>query len=288
MAASLDWNVDKREIFIQTKKQVGLYQKVEGKFATVREDKEIPLGVIGKVYQPLQNKDAFKFFDAVVGVKEAMYHTAGSLGKGEKVWILAKLPGYVKVVKNDVIEKYLLLTNSHDGTSAIEMLFTPIRVVCQNTLNLAISTSKKGEKISMRHTFKVSEKLEDVREQLGIINYQYSVFEELSQRMTKVEINKKEFDVFLEKIGLISRDTENKLSTRAENIMNDVTAVFEHGRGNDLPGVKGTAWGALNSVVEYVDYGRTSKGDNRAKSILYGSGANIKQKAWDYMAEKIA
>jgi len=282
-AAGLGWGVEKRDIFISSKKQVGLYQKVEGKFSTVREDKEIPLGIVGKVYQPLQNKDAFSFFDGIVGVKEAMYHTAGSLGKGEKVWILAKLPGYIKVVKDDIIEKYLLLTNSHDGTSAVEMLFTPIRVVCQNTLNLAISTSEK--KINMRHMVLVMSKIDEVRKQLGIIKYQYDMFEELSKKMTTIQMNKKNFDEFLEKIGLITKDEENKLSTRAEHVIQEVTQLYEHGRGNDLIGVRGTLWGAVNSVIEYVDYGRTSNPEKRAKTILYGSGALLKQKAWDYATE---
>ena len=138
-AAGLDWKVEKRGLyFAQTD---GTTQLIPGKYATVRTDNQVALGIVGKVYTPLQNKEAFSFFDSIVGVKEAMYHTAGSLGKGERVWILAKLPGYIKVTEDDVVEKYLLLANSHDGSSAVEMLFTPVRVVCQNTLNLAISTT---------------------------------------------------------------------------------------------------------------------------------------------------
>ena len=108
-AAGLDWKVTKEPLFLEGG------TRLEKALATVREDTGAVLGVVGKVYQPLQNKDAFKFFDAVVGIKEAMYHTAGALGDGECVWILAKLPGVVRVVGDDITEKYLLLTNRHDG-----------------------------------------------------------------------------------------------------------------------------------------------------------------------------
>jgi len=130
-AAGLDWNVTKQPLFLEGGMQL------ERALATVREDTGAVLGVVGKVYQPLQNKDAFSFFDAVVGIKEAMYHTAGALGKGECVWILAKLPGVVRVVGDDITEKYLLLTNRHDGWGSATVMFTPIRVVCQSAIRSA-------------------------------------------------------------------------------------------------------------------------------------------------------
>ena len=281
-AAGLGWMVEKRKIYFKT---VGdSHIEVPGKYVTVRNDKQIALGVVGSVYTPLQNKEAFSFFDSIVGVKEAMYHTAGSLGKGERVWILAKLPGYIKVTNEDTVDKYLLLANSHDGSSAVEMMFSPIRVVCQNTLNMAISTAEK--KIALRHTISIGAKIDDVRRELGIVNYQYQMFETMSQKMLTVKVTQPQYAEYLEKIGLVTKDEKGKLSTRSENNYETLVELYEHGKGNDAPAVAGTLWAAMNAVVEYVDYVRGTDA-NRMKSILYGSGADIKQKAWDLAVAQI-
>jgi phage/plasmid-like protein (TIGR03299 family) len=282
-AAELDWKVEKRKLFIQDSVNASPIE-IPGKFATVRADNQVTLGIVGKVYTPLQNKQAFSFFDAIVGVKEAMYHTAGSLGVGERVWILAKLPGYIKVTEDDVVEKYLLLANSHDGSSAVEMLFTPVRVVCQNTLNLAISTTDK--KISLRHTISIGSKIDAVRKQLGIIHYQYQIFGETAQKMVGVKMTQPQYAEYLEKIGLVALDEKGKMSTRSQNNFDTLVSLYEHGKGNDAKDVAGTVWAAMNAVVEYVDYVRGSDA-NRAKSILYGSGADIKQKAWDLAVARV-
>src|SRR5690606_31902054 len=108
-------------------------------FATVRTDTDEVLGVVGKDYEIVQNTEAFHFFDDLVGGNGGIkYETAGALGKGEKVFITAKLPDVLRVGKDDLIEQYLLLTTSHDGYGCIKAAFTPIRVVCNNTLNAAL------------------------------------------------------------------------------------------------------------------------------------------------------
>lgn len=280
-AAGLGWAVQKDPVFIHSGKS---FISVEGSFAVVRQDTMAPLGIVGPVYTPLQNRDAFSFFDAVVGEKAAMYHTAGALGAGEKVWILAKLPGYIKVTKEDVTEKFLLLTNSHDGSGAVQILFTPIRVVCQNTLNIALSNRNGTNTARLRHTMTLGQRVEDVRDQLGIMNAQFALFEELSQKLASKAMTYTGFKSFVKQSGLIPAvKAGDKTSTRAENILEEVSHLFERGKGNDLPGVRGTAWAGFNAITEYVDYKRSTRGegDQRTKSLLFGSGAHIKQKAWD-------
>ncbi len=288
-AAGLDWTVSKKPLFLMDG------TPVDDHFAIVRDDRNTPLGVVGNVYEPLQNKDAFSFFDAVVGMKEAIYHTAGSLRDGQYVWILAKLPGTIRVVKDDLIEKYLLLTNAHNGMKAARMLFTPIRVVCMNTHNVAIALAEReiqkareaGETFTgsatMRHTTNLGASVARVRQQLGIVSMQYQVYEDAAKRLAMTQVTTEAWKNYLLATGI--RPTGKKdaeLSTHSKNIIDEVSAMFDKGRGNDLPGVKHTAWGAFNAVAEYVDYSRSSdKNDTRSKSILFGSGATLKQKAWD-------
>jgi len=279
--AGLGWHVEKESVFLKSGTEV------PDQFAVVRQDIGIPLGIVGTVYRPLQNREAFSFFDAVVGEKLAMYHTAGSLVNGRKVWILAKLPGEVRVTGDDVTEKYLLLTNSHDGSSAVKIMFTPIRVVCQNTLNVAVILGERRQNI--RHTATMGLKVSDVREGLGIINERFELFGEAARAMTQVQVNGEGWRAMLKDVGIIPADEGRKLTSRTENIMEEVSKLFEHGQGNDFPGVKGTAWGAFNALAEYADYHRgtrTQKGgpgmrEQRADALLFGSGAKLKQKAWD-------
>lgn len=278
-AAGLDWQVSKKPLHLEDGR------RVSKAFATVREDTGAVMGVVRGVYQPLQNKDAFRFFDAVVGVKEAMYHTAGALGEGECVWILAKLPGYVRVVGDDVAEKFLLLSNRHDGLGSVNVMFTPIRVVCQNTLNIALQGQEVKARI--RHTATLGLRVEEVRKQLGLINAKFCLFEQAAQRLATTQLTQEAFQNYLKSVGL-APSNGGEASTRAKNIMEEVSRLFEAGKGADLPGARGTAWGAFNAVVEYADYLRSARSKSadggitaRAKSILFGTGAVLKQKAWD-------
>lgn len=276
-AAGLDYTVEKQPVYVNRVDQ-GAFEAIPGSFATVRTDTKDVLGVVGSKYTVLQNKDAFSFFDAVVGVKEAMYETAGALGLGEKIWLLAKLPGYIRTMGDDITDKYLLLSNTHDGSGSVQVMFTPIRVVCQNTLNVATSAGINKQKI--RHTFSLGTKVEEVRKNLGIINQQFTIFEEATKRLAMVQVTNEAIASFVKDAGLIPSEKDH--STRAQNIIDEVSRLFETGKGADLPGAKGTAWGLFNAVVEYVDYKRG--GDNqekRAESLLFGSGAIVKQKAFD-------
>ena len=147
-AAGLNYTVIKNPIV--TVLRSNKIKTIANHFATVRTDTEEILGVVGSRYEVIQNRNAFSFFDALIGSDEAIYHTAGALGKGERIWILAKLPDYIRVGKDDVVEKFLLLTNSHDGSSFACAKLTPIRVVCSNTLSAALDGSE--QEVRIRHT----------------------------------------------------------------------------------------------------------------------------------------
>lgn len=272
-AAGLDYVVEKRNL----KTVDGI--AIPNHFATVRKDTNDVLGVVGNRYTILQNKESFSFFDAFVGVKEAMYHTAGALGLGERIWLLAKLPGYIRTIGDDITEKYLLLTNTHDGTGSVEIMFTPIRVVCQNTLNVGIMHG--SNKVKLRHTLNIGNKIDEVRESLGIVNHQYQILEEASQKLATIDLTNQAFKDYLKNSGVIPKEDDKDQSTRAKNILDEILNLRENGKGAKMKGVKGTVWGAFNAVAEYVDHHRG--GDDKAKraaSLLYGSGANMKNEAW--------
>ena len=273
----------------------GFKVEVPSHYATVRTDSDQLLGVVGNRYTILQNKDAFRFFDSVVGIKEAIYESAGAFANGKRIWLLAKLPGYIKTVGEDITEKYLLLHNSHDGSGSVQVMFTPIRVVCSNTLNVAAGAATN--KVSLRHTQNIGLKINKVQEQLGILNQRFSIFEEASRKLAAVDLTTQAFEDYIKNTGLIPKVENEEQSTRAANILDEVTDLFECGKGANLPGSKRTAWGAFNAVAEYVDHYRGLSDkikklpegaeklievqSKRTESLLFGSGAAVKQKAWD-------
>ena len=158
---------------------------------TYRPDNSAVLGDrLGKDYEVVQNIDAFSFFDAIVGGDGIQYETAGALGNSAKIFITAKLPGYIKVGSNDLIEKYLFLTTSHDGFGSVMAAFTPTRIVCNNTLNVALKNCSNAIKI--RHTANVKERLEEAHKVMGISNQLSIQLEGIFNQWAKVRITDKE------------------------------------------------------------------------------------------------
>lgn len=284
-AGGLDWEVEKVPLSIE---ENGGYKIAPKIYATRRKDSRAILGYVGEQYEILQNRAAFSFFDAVVGEKAAIYHTVGALGSGERLWLLAKLPQSVRVIGDDIVDLFLLLSNSHDGSQAVSVRFTSIRVVCQNTLAAAISEGKRAQYV--RHTSNIGLRVSDVQKGLGIVNTQAQLFEQAAKLLVKTPLTADKFGTFLERTGLKPNNPEDlaKLSPRSKSIIDEVSDLFDRAPGNDLQGVKGSAWAALNAVTYYADYRRATRGasqdersDNRIASLLWGSGAELKAKAFE-------
>ena len=277
--AKLDYNVKMVDLF-QGETLSGLL-KVNDHKAIIREDTRDILGITTPKYQIVQNTNAFSFFDTVVGEGQAIYHSAGALGKGQRIWILAKLPNDIIVNNDDVVEKYLCLTNSHDGKSALRMYFTPIRVVCENTLNMSMQDGKNG--ISIRHTGNINMKVDEARRILGIsINY-YNQFEQIVKNMESKAMQEDELNKYFDNVLGINDDKET--STRKSNIKDELFTLFENGKGQKL-GNKHSLWKGYNAITEYVDHFRTVKNlkedqTNKLSSIWFGSGAKMKEKAYN-------
>jgi len=251
-------------------------------FATVRTDRSADniLGVVGKKYMPLQNAHAFEFFDAVVSRKEAMYHTVGSLRKGRQIWILAKLPGEIRVVGDDVTHKFVLLTNSHDGTSGVQILLTPIRVVCANTLRAALAGSNRTT-FNIRHTAGVRTAVQQAATAMGFANAYFDGLQEAYRAMAATRLSTDGARQYLEtclQIDLADPD----LSVRSKNLLEDAVRRLYHGRGADLPGVRGTVWGAFNAATELIDHRAYRSPDVALDNAWFnGSGQAVKQRAFD-------
>ncbi|HBH86850.1 MAG TPA: hypothetical protein DDY17_04510 [Syntrophaceae bacterium] len=271
--AGLDYTIVKRPIELKTELKQDAY-------ATVRTDTGDVLGIVGKSYEPIQNRDAFAFFDALVDEQEAVYDTAGVLGLGESIWILVKLPGYIKVNGNDIVNKYLLLTNSHDGSSHIRVKLTPIRVVCNNTLTSALQGA--GE-VQINHTSNALRDLEQAGTMLGLSNSLYEQLDVMFNCMATKKITEEQLREYVQALVPDNEEAEN--SARIENIRSSVLQLHDSGRGAHLS--RGTLWGAFNSVTEYTDH-MMSGGDSttRLNSIWFGRGEQLKLKAF-HLAERM-
>ncbi len=288
-AAGLDWLVDKYPLKVKTPTT---YQTVENQFVIMRkdlwqQDKPGPyFGIVSGGYQLLQNHEAFEFFDDVVGQKAAIYHTAGALGNGERVWILAKLPESIRVVGDDICDKYLLLSNSHDGKSSVQMKFTPIRVVCQNTLTLSL---RRGPTIHISHTRNLRTRMRQAEDLLGIIHNQFEIIEADLKRMASVNMNTEKIAAYYKILFPDPRDPGDELGLeRIKRNRVNAERYFESGRGNTEKGVSRTLWAAYNGVAEMVDYPSTTTNlDQHLKSIWFGDGYLLKARAFQVGMENI-
>ena len=275
-AAGLDWEVELRPV-----ETAGV--RIPRVQAVVRTDRTEPLGVVGGRYRPVQNAQAFAFFDALVGAGEAMYVTAGSLDRGRRIWLLARLPEDVWVTHNDPVGRYLLLTNSHDGGSPLRALFTPIRVVCRNTLLAALEKAGRTG-VSIRHVGDVLEKAKEARKLLGLSRKYFDDFAAQARAFARRSLTAEALAGYFK--DLVPDPAEGDPS-RAIATRESLVGLFESGRGNALPGVRGTLWAAVNAVAEYVDHERPARraggaalAERRFASALFGSGAALKERAW--------
>jgi phage/plasmid-like protein (TIGR03299 family) len=295
--AGLDYEVTKEDIYTTSYNPDGqpmdFTKRVKTHFATVRKDTGDVLGVVGKDYEIVQNKDAFTFFDSIVGGDGIQYETAGALGKGERIFITAKLPGYIKVGREDLIEQYLFLTTSHDGFGSITAAFTPVRIVCNNTLNAAMRNHTNSIKI--RHTANAKERLEQAHKVMGISYRLSAELEEVFNNWIKVKITDPELHHLIqmamvpnkEVLDNIQKGNWDELSTCFNNMCNSVYEYAMSSPTQQAETTKGTLFGAYNSVTGYFQNVRNYKDDEaKLKSMLYGGTAQMRtQKAFNLCAD---
>ena len=242
IAAGLDWDVVQRPVFTQD----GV--KVPGYFANVRQQDGSILGMVTSRYKVVQNRDAFAFTDALLG-DGVRYETAGSLMGGRKTWILAKLPTRY-IIQGEQILPYLVFSNTHDGSGAIKIAMTPIRVVCNNTLNLALDTADRSW--SIHHTGDIAAKLEDARETLFMaedyMNELGKGFEDLSRkRLTDAAV-----DEYIKELLPIADDASETTEKNILRLRKDVaTRYFD---APDLQGLRKNGYRFINAVSDFATH----------------------------------
>ena len=295
--AGLDYTVEKRKLFTFDNENEAADEDITIKipevevpdyYATLRTDTEQVLGVVGKEYKVVQNIGAFSFFDSIVGGEGIQYETAGALGRGERIFITAKLPGYITVGRDDLIEKYLFLTTSHDGYGSIMAAFTPIRIVCNNTLNAALRNCTNS--VTIRHTENAKDRLAEAHKIIGISNQLSGQLGEIFNQWAKVRITDTEVQKLVklamvpnkEVLHNIQTGQLDELSTCFKNMCDDVFAYHLTSASQQTDTARGTLFGAYNAVTGYFQNVRTYKdGESKLKSLLYGGTAQMKtQKAF--------
>jgi len=296
--AGLDYTVEKRPLFTNSlpnelnemAESIDFPKiHVPNYFATVRTDNSSVLGVVGKDYEVVQNADAFQFFDAIVGGETGIkYETAGALGKGERIFITAKLPDFIKVGKQDLIEQYLFLTTSHDGFGSITAAFTPIRIVCNNTLNAAMRNHTTAIKI--RHTASANDRLKQAHTLMGISHKMGEELEELFNHWSAIRITDKQVKKLIqvamapnkEVIQNLELGLLDKLSTTYTNIVDNAFAYAMGNETQQMETTAGTLFGAYNAITGYYQNVRNFKdGDAKFKSIMDGTAKQRAQVAFD-------
>jgi phage/plasmid-like protein (TIGR03299 family) len=294
--AGLDTECEKRPIYIQGKNEVDgipvIGSQVEGKYAVVRTDDEKVLGVVGESYNIIQNRECFDFLDSIVGEGQALYHTAGSLFGGTRIFITLRLPNDC-VVGDEPIQRYVLLATSHDGSMALTARMTGVRVVCANTLAVAVGRETQ-QCITIRHTQSYKDKVAEARRVLGLADLYYQHMEREFNKMLDATMRESDLSRFVNQLFPDTKKAKdgNLIASTATTKKRDRIKELAHaGRGNEA--VAGTRWSAFQAITEFVTHERTpntspgkAQDDVRFNSMMFGSGSQLEQKAFDLLKVK--
>ena len=273
-AAHLDWQVE-----MQPMKTAGGVDVPEH-FATVRTDCNAVLGVVGGRYKIVQNREAFDFLDGLLQDGIMRYESAGALRGGRIVFLLARLPSVDTIAEGDDSLRYVLFQTSHDGSSAIHAIPTSVRVVCANTLRVAVAND-----IGFRHTGDVAAKLEEARRYLSQFDAKFTLFRDSARRLAERRYTPEQAKEYINTLFPPVAEPGRGQTIRDRKV-ETVRANFRNPRQN-LPSIRGTWWALVNAVTESIDHKSEDAPVERAKresamiSLTDGTGADFKTRAFD-------
>ena len=287
-AAGRDWEVKGKEIYADGKIIPG-YQAIQ------RQDNGEFLSVMSERYEIFQNENSWTWMDTVLKDTSAEYHTAGSLRGGRVVFILAKMDETVEIVKNDPVEKFLLLTTSHDGSISLGMHTTPIRFTCGNTMTAAINAGRQY--VSIKHTASINSRLEKASAALAVGETYFNGMISMMRTLADTPMSDQAMAEFTKAVLRINPNKDGKVNAQTELAEREINELFTMGRGQDNPLVRGTAWAAMNAVTEYIDYrsrvqklrgasqGSVQAQDRRLHRSWIGRGQTTRNRALSLLPE---
>jgi len=282
-AAGMDWELLERPVFFQEEEKFDkTMNMVPYRTALVRSDTRKALAIVSDDYKVVQPGEVLEFFRDIVATGGFTLDVAGCLHGGRKYWALAKINESAEILGIDKVEGYILLATACDGTLATTAMFSSIRTVCQNTLNMSIregesGAAKKYIKIPHRAVFDP----DAVKVEMGLAKGSFEQFAKEAELTAKRKLSNKEAVEFLIKVmGDEKKPIEEQKNAR---LMKHVMELYMgKGMGSNLPSADGTLWGLINAVTEYSDHHRgTRTADSRLNKSWFGDGATMKQKAWD-------
>ena len=255
--AGLDWTVVQEPIYTGTRDVISGYR------ANVRDSDRRVLGVVTDRYKIVQNRQAFAFTDALLGAG-VRYETAGSLQEGRRVWLLARLPREY-IISGELISPYLVFSNSHDGSGAVKVALTPVRVVCNNTLNLALDTAKRSW--SMIHTGNVSDKIQEAKDTLFMAEeYMDSLGKEF-ERLRKQKITDQQVKEYIELLLPIEKDATAGQVKNITKLRRDMQGRYYD--APDLKGVGDNAYRFINAVSDFATHAEPLRRTANYKENLF-------------------
>ena len=275
-ASGLGWRVEREPIAVDRGDAATVNdwweprcEEIPGYYATVRQDTRTVLGIVGERYRIVQNHEAFEFVDQLLG-SSLYFETAGSLGGGRRVWVLATLPEHVEV-GGDPVRPYVLLMNSHDGSTAVIAATTPVRVVCMNTLNWGLQRAQ--QRFSIRHTEQISRRVHEARRVLDLSIDYYEQFTAIGNRLASERCSERQLQKVLDE--LYPSGTEDGITDRTRNgrakVKQRIADLFL--RGDTQGNAPGSKWAAVNAIVEYGDWYRPirQRGERFARAVDDGA-----------------
>lgn len=289
-AAGLNWQVQKKALVVDDLDHV-----LSSHYALVRDTDSKILGVCGNEYTPTQNQDVFEFFDKFCKAGDMKMETAGSLCGGKRVWGLAKINGGFMLGGKDEVEGYILLDNPHIWGRSLQIMFTPIRVVCNNTLTAALRNNTNHENtFRMSHDRAFDDQIkQQAAEKVGLAMKALDVFKGQAEFLAKKRATDQKVMEFFS--NLVNPDqyqaaleaSEDGTVNRSDlgRTVNRLIDIVHTQPGADLKTSEGTWWGAFNAVTYYYDHVAGTDQDKRLTSAWFGSAATRKRQALDLAVE---
>jgi phage/plasmid-like protein (TIGR03299 family) len=288
--ANMDYDVQKCNIHGSITLPDGgiMYQNIDGRVGTYRTDTKEMLGIVSDRYEIVQNRDAFGFFDAIIDSGEAIFETAGVIGKGEKIFLTAKLPKDL-LVNGEPCEKYIILTNSHDASSSLIAGFTTVRIVCNNTLQAAMRDL--SNKVTIQHKGNAKSKIAEAYKVMGIASRYMQEVEEVFNKMSEVKIDSEQlrkYVIDVMKPEYHKDQPSEEMSTRLINQVDSIILFANTHHTQQTSAAKDTVWGAYNAISGYYNYIHNFKSnEQKFESQMFGVANKRILKAYDKAIELI-